>query len=196
MTDRKKYRSKVVDTSEKMKRKKNCNDPPSSYSKNKCNHLSSIDSTVDPTFFNPIDPTVNHPPSSSNLICNEDISFFNNNHIKKTDKAYYTLVKIFYSNMYDINRDDHKFKSLMRNPQVENEVEADDDEAQAQDVPNSSTAGVPNSSTAGVPNSSTTGLPPDPLQSGDRVRFGGATNLRWWMGSDGSRGSSVERLWK
>ncbi|CAK9168241.1 unnamed protein product [Ilex paraguariensis] len=128
-----------------MKRKKNCSDPPSSYSKNKCNHPSSIDSTVDPTFFNPIDPTVNHPPSSSNLICNEDIFFFNKNR------------KQWCENCFNYR------PLLLEMPQVENEVEADDDEAQAQDVPNSSTTGVPNSSTAGVPNSSTTGLPPDPL---------------------------------
>ncbi|CAK9145863.1 unnamed protein product [Ilex paraguariensis] len=157
MTGRKKYRPKVVDTSEKMKRKKSCNDPPSSSSKKKCNHPSSMDPTVDPTSFNPVDLTVNHPPSSSNPICNEEISFFNKHcklwyenyinyrplllergvlldqlkevgcdvifslhqwnstvDIKKTDKAYNTLVKIFYSNMHDIDRDDYKFKSLVR----------------------------------------------------------------------------------
>ncbi|CAK9185265.1 unnamed protein product [Ilex paraguariensis] len=36
-------------------------------------------------------------------------------------------------------------------PQIENEIEAEDDEAQTQDVPNSSTAGVPNSFTTGLP---------------------------------------------
>ncbi|CAK9170532.1 unnamed protein product [Ilex paraguariensis] len=35
--------------------------------------------------------------------------------IKKTDKTYNTLVKIFYSNMHDIDKGDHKFKSLVRN---------------------------------------------------------------------------------
>ncbi|CAK9163544.1 unnamed protein product, partial [Ilex paraguariensis] len=35
--------------------------------------------------------------------------------IKKTDKAYDTLVKIFYANMHDIKKDDDKFKSLVRN---------------------------------------------------------------------------------
>ncbi|CAK9150127.1 unnamed protein product [Ilex paraguariensis] len=81
MTGRKKYKPKVVDTSEKMKRKKSCNDPPSSSLKKKCNHPSSMDPTIDPTSTN---PTVNHPPSSSNTnpsssnpICNEEISFFN-----------------------------------------------------------------------------------------------------------------------
>ncbi|CAK9165112.1 unnamed protein product [Ilex paraguariensis] len=64
MTDRKKYKPKVVDTSEKMKRKKSCNDPPSSPSlKKKCNHPPSIDlSSNDPTSTNPIDPT------STNLV--------------------------------------------------------------------------------------------------------------------------------
>ncbi|CAK9170433.1 unnamed protein product, partial [Ilex paraguariensis] len=88
----KKYRPKVVDTSEKMKRKKSCNDPPSdSSAKKKCNHPPSIDpsSRVNPTSTNPIDPTVDPPstncdpsfntPSSSNPIYNEDISFFNKN---------------------------------------------------------------------------------------------------------------------
>ncbi|CAK9177819.1 unnamed protein product [Ilex paraguariensis] len=166
ITGRKKYRPKVVDTSEKMKRKKSCNDPPSSSSsKKKCNHPSSMDPTVDPTSFNPVDPTVNHPPSSSNPnpslsnpICNEEISFFNKDckqwyenyinyrplllergvlldqlkevgcdvifslhqwnsavDIKKMDKTYNTLVKIFYSNMHDIDSDDYKLKSLVRN---------------------------------------------------------------------------------
>ncbi|CAK9147422.1 unnamed protein product [Ilex paraguariensis] len=166
MTDRKKYRPKVMDTSEKMKRKKSCNDPLSS-SKKKCNHPSSMDPTADPTSTNPtsfnlVDPTVNHPPSSSNPICNEEISFFNKDckqwyenyinyrplllergvlldqlkevgcdvifslhqwnsaiDIKKTDKTYNTLVKIFYSNMHDIDRDDYKFKSLVRNVSFE-----------------------------------------------------------------------------
>ncbi|CAK9171400.1 unnamed protein product [Ilex paraguariensis] len=198
MTSRKKYRPKVVDTSEKMKIKKSCSDPPSSFSKKKCNHPSSIDPTsTNPTSFNPVDPTLNHPPSSSNpnptpyamrkYLSSTNIA--NSVDIKKTDKAYNTLVKIFYSNMHDIDRDDHKFKSLVRNvsfevtpndtystpmnpiyggtikkslgqgkknktqqsqPQVENEVEAKDDEAQTQDVPNSSTAGVPNSSTTSL----------------------------------------------
>ncbi|CAK9172502.1 unnamed protein product [Ilex paraguariensis] len=217
-----------------MKRKKSCNDPPSSSSsKKKCNHTSSID----PTFFSPVDPTVNHPPSSSNPnpsssnpICNEDISFFNKNckqwyenffnyrplllerfvlidqlkevgcnvifslhqwnsaiDIKKTDKAYNTLVKIFYSNMHDIDRDDHKFKSLVRNTSFEITPELVSkilgvrrpfipnntltypfknfkDIPKLKDVHAEIKAGVPNSFTIGVPNSSKVGLPPDPLQ--------------------------------
>ncbi|CAK9136432.1 unnamed protein product [Ilex paraguariensis] len=126
-----------------------------------------MDPTVDytstnPTSFNPVDPTVNHPPSSSNPICDEEISFFNKDckqwyenyinyrplllergvlldqlkeagcdvifslhqwnsavDIKKTDKTYNTLVKILYSNMHDIDRDDYKFKSLVRNVSFE-----------------------------------------------------------------------------
>ncbi|CAK9169553.1 unnamed protein product [Ilex paraguariensis] len=217
-----------------MKRKKSCNDPPSSSSsKKKCNHTSSIDPTsTNPTSFSPVDPTVNHPPSSSNPnpsssnpICNEDISFFNKNckqwyenffnyrplllerfvlidqlkeegcnvifslhqwnsaiDIKKTDKAYNTLVKIFYSNMHDIDRDDHKFKSLVRNTSFEITPELVSkilgvrrpfipnntltypfknfkDISKLKDVHAKIKAGVPNSFTIGVPNSSTAGVP-------------------------------------
>ncbi|CAK9144686.1 unnamed protein product [Ilex paraguariensis] len=79
-------------------------------------------------------------------------------HIKKMDKTYNTLVKIFYSNLHDIDKVNHKFKSLVRKslgkeknkktqpqqPQVEiqNEV-APEDNIATQAIPNSSTSGLP-----------------------------------------------------
>ncbi|CAK9167417.1 unnamed protein product [Ilex paraguariensis] len=161
-----------------MKRKKSCHDPPSSSSKKKCNHPSSMDPTVDPTStnptsFNPVDPTVNHPPSSSNPnpsssnpICNEEISFFN-----KDCKQWYenyinyrTLLLergvlleqlkevgcdvIFSLHQWNSTVDIKKTDKKKKIQQPQVEIE---NEVEVEDEDEAQAQDVPNSSTTGIP---------------------------------------------